>query len=159
MRNSTSYRVQRFQGCDLLMKRKGSSIIFINPKQQMLLFLRDDKPGLPYANLWDVPGGHVEINENPEECIVREMKEEMNLTLDRFDLFCEIEFEDRVEFTFWTRADFQADEIDLAEGQKLQWFSRDEARRTQLAYGFNEIVERFYKQAPFSEQATNIPTQ
>ena len=47
-----------------------------------------------YPNTWDVPGGHLEKLENPEKCIVREMKEEMNLTLDEFGLFSKIEFDD-----------------------------------------------------------------
>ena len=77
------------------------------------------------------------------------MKEEMNLTLDKFELFSKIEFEDRIEYTFWARADFDIDEIELTEGQKLKWFTKEEAKQTQLAYGFNEIVEWFYNQAPF----------
>ena len=76
------------------MKRKGASIIFVNDKRQILLFLRDNTPDIPYPNMWDVPGGHVEKVENPEKCIVREMKEEMNLTLDEFELFSKIEFDD-----------------------------------------------------------------
>ena len=126
------------------MKRKGSSIIFVNEKEQILLFLRDNKPDLPYPNMWDVPGGHVEANEHPEKCIIREMKEEMDLDLYEFDLFSKIEFEDRIEYTFWARADFDIDEIELTEGQKLKWFTRDDAKQTPLAYGFNEIVEKFY---------------
>ena len=131
------------------VKRKGSSIIFINDEGQILLFLRDNKSDLPYPNMWDVPGGHVEVDESPEKCIIREMKEEMDLVLDEFELFSKIEFEDRIEYTFWTRADLDIDEIKLTEGQKLKWFTRDEAKQTQLAYGFNEIVEKFYSNAPF----------
>ena len=131
------------------MKRKGASIIFINDKRQILLFLRDNIPDIPYPNMWDVPGGHVEKFENPEKCIIREMKEEMNLTLDQFELFSKIEFKDRIEYTFWARADFNIDEIELNEGQRLKWFTEDEAKKTQLAYGFNEIIKRFYSQAPF----------
>jgi 8-oxo-dGTP diphosphatase len=131
------------------MKRKGASIIFVNKKMQILLFLRDNIPDIPYPNMWDVPGGHVERLESPEKCIVREMKEEMNLTLDEFELFSKIEFEDRIEYTFWARSDFDIDEIELTEGQKLKWFTKGEAKQTKLAYGFNQIVERFYNQAPF----------
>lgn len=131
------------------MKRKGSSIIFINDKEQILLFLRDNKPDLLYPNMWDVPGGHVEANEHPEKCIIREMKEEMDLDIDEFDLFSKVEFEDRIEYTFWTKADFDIDEIELMEGQKLKWFTRDDAKQTSLAYGFNEILEKFYIKAPF----------
>ena len=133
------------------MKRKGSSIIFINDERKILLLLRDDLPSIPYPDMWDVPGGHVEKNERPEQCIVREMKEEMNLTLDEFELFSKIEFEDRIEYTFWARANFNIDEIVLLEGQKLKWFTEDEAKRTQLAYGFNDIVEKFFNQAPFEK--------
>jgi 8-oxo-dGTP diphosphatase len=131
------------------VKRKGSSIIFINEEGQILLFLRDNKSDLPYQNMWDVPGGHVETDESPEKCIIREMKEEMDLVLDEFELFSKIEFEDRIEYTFWARADLDIDEIKLTEGQQLKWFTRDEAKQTQLAYGFNEIVEKFYSKAPF----------
>ena len=126
-------------------KRSGSSIIFVNDKKKILLFLRDDKPGLPYSNMWDVPGGHVEENEIPKECIVREMKEEMNLDLHDFQLLCQTEFDDRIEYTYWKKADLNTDEIDLMEGQRLKWFTQQEAIDTKLAYGFNQIVEEFYQ--------------
>ncbi len=127
------------------MKHIGCSIIFVNPLNQVLLFLRDDKPGLPYRNMWDVPGGHVDPNETPEECIVREMKEEMNLNLKNFHFLCKKEFEDRIEYTFWKEDDFKIEEIHLMEGQCLKWFTRPEIEATELAYGFNEIVEEFYR--------------
>ena len=95
------------------------------------------------------PGGHVETDESPENFIIREMKEEMDLVLDEFELFSKIEFEDRIEYTFWASADLDIDKIELTEGQQLKWFTRDEAKQTQLAYGFNEIVEKFYSEAPF----------
>ena len=101
--------------------------------------------------MWDVPGGHVEAKEHPEKCIIREMKEEMDLDLDieKFELFSKIEFEDRIEYTFWAKADFDINDIELIEGQKLKWFTRDDAKQTPLAYGFNDIVENFYINAPF----------
>ncbi len=111
--------------------------------------MRDNKPDLPYPNMWDVPGGHVEANESPEKCIIREMKEEMDLDIDEFNLFSKIEFEDRIEYTFWARADLDIDNIELTEGQKLKWFTREDAKQTPLAYGFNEIVEKFYINAPY----------
>jgi len=64
-------------------------------------------------------------------------------------LFSKTEFEDRIEYTFWAKVDLDIDQIELTEGQKLKWFTRDAAKQTQLAYGFNEIVERFYNRAPF----------
>jgi 8-oxo-dGTP diphosphatase len=126
------------------MKRSGASIIFVNDLNQVLLFLRDDKPGLPYRNMWDVLGGHVDPGETPEECIVREMKEEIDLDLKDFQLFCCKEFDDRIEYSYWKKANLKIEEINLMEGQCLKWFTRRETAETDLAYGFNEIVEIFY---------------
>jgi len=131
------------------MKRQGCSILFVNEQRQILLFLRDDLPNIPYPNTWDVPGGHVEEGETAAQCIVREMKEEMSLELEGFELFLVKEFSDRIEYTFWKAADLNIDEISLQEGQCLRWFSEQEAKATALAYGFNEIVADFYTKAPF----------
>lgn len=131
-----------------VMKRQGASIIFVNPLRQVLLFLRDDLPHLPYPGMWDVPGGHVEAGETPRDCIVREIKEEMGLTLAGFTLFCVREFTDRIEHTFWKPWNLDVGRIRLAEGQRLRWFSRQEACETPLAYGFNEILESFFDRLP-----------
>jgi hypothetical protein len=64
-------------------------------------------------------------------------------------MFSKIEFKDRIEQTSWVSADFDIDEIELTEGQNLEWFTKDEVKQTQLSYGFNEIVERFYNQTLF----------
>ncbi len=131
------------------MKQQGCSILFVNERKQILLFLRDDLPHLPYPNTWDVPGGHVEEGETAAQCIVREMKEEMGLALEGFELFSVKEFSDRIEYTFWKSADLNIEEISLHEGQCLKWFSEEEANATTLAYGFNEMVQDFYAKAPF----------
>jgi 8-oxo-dGTP diphosphatase len=131
------------------MKRQGCSILFVNYQTQILLFLRDDFPHIPYPNTWDVPGGHVEEGETAAQCIVREMKEEMGFDLEGFELFSVKEFSDRIEHTFWKSADLNIDEISLQEGQRLRWFAEEEAKATTLAYGFNEIVADFYAKAPF----------
>jgi 8-oxo-dGTP diphosphatase len=127
------------------MKRSGSSILFMNDQNQVLLFLRDDKPGLPYRNRWDVLGGHVDPGEKPEETIIREMKEEIGIDLKNFQLFCRKVFDDRIEYTYWKKVNFKLKDITLMEGQMLRWFTRQEAAATNLAYGFNEIVEEFYQ--------------
>ncbi|MCF7859365.1 MAG: NUDIX hydrolase [Candidatus Cloacimonetes bacterium] len=125
-------------------KHLGVSMIFLNRDKKVLLFLRDNKPGLPYRDMWDIPGGHVDKGETPESCIIREMKEEMDLDLQDFQLFCCREFKDRIEYTFRMKSDLNIDAIKLTEGQRLKWFSREEAANTELAYGFNEILEDFY---------------
>ncbi len=128
---------------------RGCSILFINPRRQVLLLLRDNIPGIPCPGMWDLPGGHVAPDETPSACIVREMNEEMGLILTGHRLFVRTEFTDRVEFTFWKNTDLDIKRIDLTEGQRIRWFSESEARHMSLAYGFNRIIDRFFDLQPF----------
>jgi len=47
----------------------------------VLVIQRDNKPGLPFAGLWDLPGGGREGNESPFECASREVREELGIRL------------------------------------------------------------------------------
>lgn len=128
-------------------KKKGTSIILINPRHQVLLVLRDDKKDIPFPNTWDVPGGAVEEGETPEACIIREMKEEIEVELKAPVLFNTYDMDDRREYAFWQPADLNIDDIPLHEGQRLKWFSEAEIRRmskNELAFGFKTILEAFF---------------
>ena len=133
------------------LKPMGTSFLFVNDRDEVLLILRDDIPQIRYPNMWDIPGGTVREDETPEECIIREIEEELGLVLTGLVLFERREFQDRVEFTFWQRADFDVEEIDLTEGQRLAWFSEKEVKRTHLAFDFNITINSFFSKKPFRE--------
>ncbi len=130
------------------MKHRGASIIFYNQTHQVLLVLRDNIPTITYPGLWDVPGGHIENNETPEECIVREMREEIEVNVEGCTLFRVYKFSDRTEYVFMKEADFDLRNIILHEGQMLRWFSRDEARQVELAYGFDKVLVDYFNSQP-----------
>ena len=44
-------------------KDQGCTMLFLNPRGEVLMLLRDDKPGILYPNMWDLPGGHLEKGE------------------------------------------------------------------------------------------------
>ncbi|NAZ36327.1 NUDIX domain-containing protein [Rubellimicrobium sp. CFH 75288] len=49
---------------------------------RMLWLLRDDRPDLPFAGLWDLVGGGREGPETPRETLIREAREETGLDLE-----------------------------------------------------------------------------
>lgn len=127
-------------------KRSGCSVLFLNRHRQILLLLRDDIPSIPYPGMWDLPGGHMDPGETPEQCIRREMMEEMSLELDPLHFFKKTEFESHYEHTFWTPADFDPVDINLMEGQCVRWFTRKELDRLNLVPDFLNILIGFYEQ-------------
>ncbi|NTU97773.1 MAG: NUDIX domain-containing protein [Chlorobiaceae bacterium] len=126
------------------MKRSGTSIIFLNSRNEVLLFLRDDKPEIPCPNMWDLPGGHVEEGETPEACIVREMMEEIETDVSGCRLHAVYDFPDRIEYVFLMNLDADAGSIPLHEGQCLRWFGKHDLGRIALAYGFERVLSDFF---------------
>lgn len=53
---------------------------------RILTILRDDKPTIPWPNLWELPGGGREGDESPFECAAREVYEELKIQLSKDDI-------------------------------------------------------------------------
>ena len=51
----------------------------IDPDGRVLIAQRPE--GKPLAGLWEFPGGKVEAGEKPEDALIRELKEELGITV------------------------------------------------------------------------------
>ena len=127
-----------------LSKPAGAGIILLNKRNEILLILRDDNPAIRYPNQWDLPGGHVEPGENPEETIRREMKEELELDLGAITLFSEYHHDDFDEYVFIKRIELDPSTLPLHEGQKCEYFDEPRIRSTPLAYSYNKVLADFF---------------
>lgn len=56
----------------------------INDNDEILLAQRPE--GKALAGQWEFPGGKVEANESPEEALTRELKEELDIEVEKKDL-------------------------------------------------------------------------
>ena len=130
-------------------KPTGAGILFLNSASQILLLLRDDKAGIPFPNCWDIPGGMLDPGETPEQCVVREMREEIGQGISNPELFRVYRQSNQTDYVFWQRAEFDLSKINLTEGQRLQWFTRDEVvsmPASAFAFGFKRVILEFFSE-------------
>jgi 8-oxo-dGTP diphosphatase len=141
------------------MPRRGSGVLFYktNPRR-VLLFLRDDKPQIPFPNHLDILGGEIESGETAEEAVVREMREELfDLRTGRpFELInpflFQVYLDERGTYQniYAAPADFEIEDLRLLEGQRLVWLEEVELEQVTLAFGFNRVVKELLKTVPGS---------
>jgi 8-oxo-dGTP diphosphatase len=85
--------------------------------------------GRPMAGLWEFPGGKIEAGETPEQALVREVKEELGILLDRRSLrpvaFATEEAGDRSMILLLYRASTWGGVPQALDGQELQWIALD----------------------------------
>jgi 8-oxo-dGTP diphosphatase len=89
-----------------------------------LMVLRNKKPNDIHAGKWNGLGGKFEAGESPEQCVVREVREESGLELRAPRLrglltFPDFKGQDWYVFVF-TASEFSGDLIDSPEG-RLEW--------------------------------------
>ena len=108
--------------------RVGVAVIFMR-NNRLLLIKRKKSHG---AGSWAVPGGHLEFGESPEECAIRETREEVGLEISdvRFVAITNDVFpENNLHYiTIWMKGDCPSGEPKKAsqdEVAELGWFSWD----------------------------------
>ena len=129
------------------MKHIAAALLF-DRAGRLLIYLRDDKPTIPFPNHWDFFGGHVEPGETYEQALVREVKEEIG-----YDLRAYKHFRDYVTISgdaypntkhiYYAKIDAVAEELTLYEGQYLKSIDLAERGSVKWANILGKIVDDF----------------
>jgi len=150
--NNQSLRQQSlaFQRDDLafgVMIEIAQALVF-DRDDKLLIYLRDDKPTIPFPNHWDLFGGHVETGETPAQALCRELQEEIGVTLATWRLFRSYEcltgdaYPNR-KFIYYAGIDRYAAELTLYEGQRLAAIAAGERSAYRFANILARVVEDF----------------
>jgi 8-oxo-dGTP diphosphatase len=125
-----------------------AAIILENKKGEFLLYLRDNKPGIPFPDHWDLIGGHVEEGETPEEALVREFKEELDLDLKEYSFYKKYQCltgdaYENIKYIYSGKINLPIEKVTLLEGVRPQYFSREEIPNVKFANILKSIVMEY----------------
>lgn len=125
-----------------------ATAILLDRNGDLLVYLRDDKPTIPFPNHWDLFGGHVERGESPEQALVREIQEELGIHLSDFHKFrtyecLEGDVRPNIKHVFWTQLDVLAEDLILYEGQRLVGIPLKDRANIHFANILSRIVDDF----------------
>lgn len=130
------------------MMKQIAAIIFQNESGEFLLYLRDNKPDIPFPDHWDLIGGHVEDGETPEEALVREVKEEIDIDLKDYEFFRIYECltgdaYENIKYIYSGKINLPLEKITLLEGVRAQFFKKEEIPDVKFANILKSIVMDF----------------
>ena len=131
---------------------KLSTLCYIEKDDKYLMLHRTVKENDVNKDKWIGVGGHFEYGESPEECLLREVKEETGYTLTSWAYRGIVTFvygEDVVEYmSLYTADGFEGEPIDCDEGE-LEWVEKSKIETLKLWEGDKIFFWLMQHDAPF----------
>lgn len=128
------------------------TLCYIEKDGKYLMLHRNKKKNDLNKDKWIGVGGKFEDKESPEECAIRETKEETGLVLNSCKLRCVVTFvsnEWETEYMYvFTSSDFTGELTDCNEGE-LQWVDKEKVRDLPTWEGDKIFLDRILEDAPF----------
>lgn len=129
-----------------------TTLCYIERENQYLMLHRISKKNDVNKDKWIGVGGHFEGRESPEECLLREVKEETGLTLTSYRFRGLVTFicdDYPIEFMCLYTADgFEGELQECDEGQ-LEWVDKERLMDLSLWEGDKIFFRLLFEEAPF----------
>ena len=123
----------------------GCSII-INDDDNKILIAQRSKSKKKFSLLWETVGGALEDNETPEECIRREVREEINCCIQNLKLFKVyiINQDNRYVLIVYTGEINEQIQYNL-EIEQIRWINKFEIQKFNFCCNESEKLLDYYK--------------
>lgn len=124
------------------MKDGASAVIISNNK--VLLFQRDNIPGIPFPDCWQLPGGGIEEGETPLEGLQRELAEEVTYVPKKIiylGYFDNILGKNHIFISIVSSEEEEKFKHNPDEGQRIGFFTIEEALNLKLTPGLRWVIE------------------
>lgn len=129
-----------------------TTLCYIENEDSYLMLHRVSKKVDINKDKWIGVGGKFEDKESPEECLLREVKEETGLTLTSYRLRGIVTFvSDRwiTEYMFLYTADGYEGKLGDCDEGELKWVRKDELHKLKLWTGDKIFLKLLKEEAPF----------
>lgn len=129
-----------------------TTLCYIEKDNRYLMLHRTKKENDLNEGKWIGVGGKFEKNETPEECLLREVKEETGLTLTKYRLRAVITFISNLwetEYMYlFTANEFTGEVTECSEGV-LEWVNKEEVMKLNLWQGDRTFLKKIMKEDNF----------
>lgn len=131
---------------------KQTTLIYLEKDNKYLMLHRVKKENDINKYKWIGVGGHFEKNESPEECAIREVREETGYEMQNYKLRAVITFiadDHEAEYMYlFTCSDFSGTPIECDEGT-LEWVEKDKINELNIWEGDKIFLNKIAQNAPF----------
>ena len=114
--------------------------IITHQKNKVLISLRSNS--VHQGGLWEFPGGKLETGESVLDALKREIKEELNITIDKASPFKKIQYQysDKAVLLDIWRVELFSGEPEGAEGQQIKWQSISDLKENDFPAANRAII-------------------
>ena len=126
-----------------------ATCLLFDKNGKLLIYLRDNKPDIPFPNHWDLFGGMIEEGETPGQALVREVEEELGITLGSYKKFrdydCQTgDISPNKKYVFYAKVNAIPEELKLLDvGQRLTSISLEDRYNYDFANILGGIIDDF----------------
>jgi 8-oxo-dGTP diphosphatase len=131
----------------MMETKVGCAIILLDPADPATILVGKRSRKKSHPGTWELIGGTLEENEQPEDCIRREIREELGTEISALrQIKPSVLYRDRKRYIVFSFTGTMSGPIHLCQDEleEVRWVSRKEADRLDLFPGCRETIEAYF---------------